>query len=390
MPISDTSIYMDYAAATPLDERVFVAMRPYFTEDFFNPSSAYAHGKAVRRHVTEARRTIAGLLGAKPNELIFTAGATESINLAIYGVCANFSDAHIVTTAIEHAAVLVAADRHDVTIVPVVADTGVITPEAVMSAVTDRTVLVSVGYANGEIGTVQPLREIAKTLQAVKTDRLRRGVKRPLYLHTDASQAAGLLDIHVNRLQVDLMTLNAGKCYGPKQMGLLYVASPISLAPLILGGGQEAGVRSGTENVPGIVGFATALALAEAGRKDENYRLSRLRDRLQSGLLKRLPDTVVSGHPQRCLPNILHCAWPGIDGERALYSLDEHGVMVATGSACAANKGTRSHVLEAIGLPPHIVDGSIRLSLGKGTTEQLIDRVTELIVKTILKERGST
>lgn len=387
MPLAD-AIYMDYAAATPLDERVFAVMQPYFSEQFFNPSSPYAEGRAVRRAVNEARASIAALLGAKPGELLFTAGATESINVALYGVCAKYEDAHAVTTAVEHAAVLSATKRHDVTIVGVAADTGLVAVSDVTDAITDQTVIVSIGYANGEIGTVQPLRAVARALQAVRNDRLKRGISRPLYFHTDASQAAGLLDLHVDRLGVDLLTLNAGKCYGPKQVGLLYHKSPLQLAPLILGGGQEAGVRSGTENVAGIIGFAKALELAEKSRKQEGLRLGRLRDKLQRELLHRLPDTVVSGHPRYRLPNVLHAAWPGLDGERLLFGLDEHGIMVSTGSACAANRGSRSHVLEAIGLTDSTADGSIRLSLGRHTSETDIARTADMIDRLAAIERS--
>lgn len=388
MRTSDKPIYLDFAAATPLDERVLAAMRPYFSDMFYNPSSSYARGREVRQALDRARSTVAGLIGAKPSEIIFTAGATESINMAIWGVCAGHHDARVVTTTIEHAAVQAAVSRHDVTAVEVQPATGLVQPESIAAAITDHTRLVSVGYANGEIGTVQPLKAIAQVIKKIRAERLARGVTTPLYLHTDASQAVGALDLHVDRLGVDLMTLNAGKCYGPKQMGVLYVKSPIVLTPLMLGGGQEAGVRSGTENVPGIIGAAEALRLAELGRSDEAARLRRLRDALQAGLCARLPETVISGHPSRRLPGILHAAWPDVDGERLLFALDERGIMVATGSACAANKGTRSHVLEAIGLEPAVADGSLRFSLGRTTDEADVQRTVEAVYEVVMQERA--
>jgi cysteine desulfurase len=254
------------------------------------------------------------------------------------------------------------------------------------SAIGDETVLVSIGYANNELGTVQHLHDIAKTLQEIRETRLKNGNFTPLYLHTDASQAAGYLDINTARLGADLVTLNAAKCYGPKQVGLLWARADIPIEPVIVGGGQERALRSGTENVAGTIGFAEALKIAEANRKADVKHVGNLRDKLQHKITNALPKTIVNGHQKRRLPGHLNIAWKGIDAERVLYALDMRGVMVATGSACAANKGTRSHVLEAIGLTPEVADGSLRITLGRLTTGEDIDYAANCIIEVVNKE----
>jgi cysteine desulfurase len=376
----DEIIYLDHAAATPLDEKVLRRMMPYLTEYFYNPSSPYKQAVEVRRAYDAAKATIAGCIGARPDELVMTAGATESINLAFASV-----GGHIITTTIEHHAVLAAARRYDHTCVPV-DDRGCVSPDAIAAAIQPDTRLVSVAIANNELGTVQPLRSIAAIVRSERERRLARGDTTPIYLHADASQGAGQLDIHISRLGVDMMTLNAGKIYGPKQVGLLWAASSVRLAPQIVGGGQERGLRSGTENVAGVIGFAHALELAEKHRKSESERLTDLRDVLQATLIAALPLAVVSGHPKRRLPSHLHIAFPDIDAERLIFALENRGVLVATGSACAANSGTRSHVLTAIGMSPRIADGSLRLTLGHSSQLQTIERVAQIIIEEVTKE----
>jgi cysteine desulfurase len=255
-------------------------------------------------------------------------------------------------------------------------------------AISDETELISVSYANNEIGTVQNIRELAEICRQIRGERAERGIKTPLLFHTDASQAAGLLDINVARLGVDLMTLNAGKCYGPKGVGLLYVRAGVELRPLILGGGQEFGLRSGTENVAGVVGFAQALELAEKKRKSEVERLQKLRDDLEKFVGHEFPEAKINGHKKHRLPNILNFSIAGLDGERALFALDQRGVSVATGSACAANKGTRSYVLKAIGLTDAEADGSLRLSLGRPTTTQEIEQLKPILTEVIRHEKS--
>jgi cysteine desulfurase len=265
--------------------------------------------------------------------------------------------------------------------------------------ITDDTRLISVGYANNELGTVQSLKEIAAICRSERQRRAERGLGVPLVLHTDASQAAGYLDVNVARLGVDLMTLNSGKCYGPKGVGLLYVRAGTEVEPLILGGGQELGLRSGTENVPGVIGFAKALEIAEKKRKSECKRLETIRDDLEKYILEHKTPLFrvgpcktsnagkVNGSRKHRLPNILNFSLAGLDGERLVYALDQRGVAVATGSACAANKGAGSHVLAAIGLSPTEAEGSLRISMGRGTTKAEIERFKTIFTEVVERER---
>lgn len=373
-------IYLDHAAATPMDRRVVEVMVPYFTELFYNPSSPYSPALAVRREYEAAKDVIARSIGAKADELVMTAGATESINLAFSAI-----GGHVVTANIEHHAVLEAAKRHDHTVVTA-DDRGMVSAQSIAAALRPDTQLVSVALANNELGTIQPLRDIAQVIRKERDERLARGDTTPLYFHSDASQGVGQLDVHVARLGVDLLTINAGKVYGPKQVGLLWTARHVRLSPQIVGGGQERGLRSGTENVAGTVGFAKALELAEAHRKYEADRLMQLRDTLQTKLVDAFPDAVVSGYQKHRLAGHLHISFPSIDAERVVFGLEARGVLVATGSACAANKGTRSHVLEAIHLPEHVADGSLRLTLGHLSNEDNINRAAEIIVDVLRTE----
>ena len=376
-------IYLDYAAATPLDERVFVAMQPYLTEKFYNPSAAYSGARDVRTALDVARQQVASTIGAKRDEIVFTAGATESINIAFRGVLS--PEDHVVIGATEHSAVRAIATEYSYT--EALSDPkGVITPEAVAAAITDTTKLVSVTAADSELGTLQSLSKIAQRIEAIRHDRRDRGVKQPLYFHSDASQAAGVIDIHVARMGVDLLTLNAAKCYGPKQVGVLWAAAHVPLRPYMRGGGQERGLRSGTENVAGAVGFAAALTRAQKHRHTETERLRKLRDRLESLLVESIPALVVNGSSKKRLPGHLHVSLEGLDAERAVFRLDSLGVYVATGAACAANKGTRSTVLTAVGMSEALADGSLRLSLGRQTTEGDIERAAVHIVTAITKE----
>lgn len=356
-------------------------MQPFFATQFFNPSSPYAPAIEVRRAYDAAKHRLAVALGAKPDDLVMTAGATESINLVFYS-----ANGHVVTSSIEHPAVLQAARLHDHTFVNPDAK-GTIAAESVAQAIRPDTALVSIQLANNELGTIQPLREIA---EVVKRERLRRadaGETQPIYLHTDASQGIGQIDSNIARLGVDAMTINAGKIYGPKQAGLLWAASAMQLTPQVVGGGQERGLRSGTENVAGVIGFATALEQAVAHRNGEAKRLRTMRDFLQKGLLDTFPDAVVSGNQKKRLPGHLHISFPNLDAERLLFMLETEGVLVATGSACAANKGTRSHVLTAIGLAPEIADGSLRLTLGHLNDDEQIARALGILKTVIMREQ---
>ena len=374
-------IYLDHAAATPCDDAVFDAMRPFFGEKFFNPSSPYFPAIQVRREYEDAKATIARTIGTKKDELVMTAGATESINLAFTAA----GNGHVVSDNIEHHAVLEAAKKHPHTLVSA-NEKGIISPESIASALTPETTLVSVALANNELGTVQPIKKIAAVINAERERRAMAHEKTPIYFHADGSQGAGLLDIHAPKLGLDMLTLNAGKVYGPKQVGLLWTKSNINLAPTIVGGGQESGLRSGTENVAGVIGFAEALSRAEKHRKSETLRLSGLRDKMQRHLAEKFTDMIVSGDVRHRLAGHLHVSFPNIDGERLVFRLESRGVMVATGSACAANKGTRSHVLTAIGLDPSVADGSLRLSLGKLSNDDNCQRAVDILIEEIEAE----
>ena len=380
MRSDQNSIYLDYAAATPLDPRVRLAMEPYWQEDFYNPSSPYMAGRMIRRDIEASRSRVAHWLGARANEIIFTAGATESINIAIHGVMQQFPHASMVTIATEHDAVLQSAARYRHAFAPV-RPSGSVDVDALEKLLADDVVLVSIAYANNELGTIQPLSRISQAVQKVRRERQSNGNTLPLYIHTDASQAAGFLDLHATRLGIDLMTLNGAKMYGPKQTGILYVRAGTLVSSPFTGGGQEGGVRSGTENVVGIVGFAAALDLAQEDRKEAHPKYQALRDELQRRIVAELPETVVNGDQKHRLPSSLHLSWPGVDGERLVMWLDEHGVMAATGSACAANKQTVSHVLVACGMDDSLMQGSLRLTVGALTTPEDVARAAECIIR---------
>jgi cysteine desulfurase len=378
--VNEEIIYLDHAAATPVDSKVLAAMQPFFSDAFYNPSAPYAPAVKVRREYEAAKQVIARAIGTKADDLVMTAGATESINLAFASV-----SGHVVTSTIEHHAVLAAANLHEATFVTP-DDKGIVSAQKIKEAITPTTQLVSIALANNELGTIQPLRDIAEVVKHERERRLANGDHTPIYLHSDASQGVGQLDVNVARLGIDLLTLNAAKVYGPKQVGLLWAAPSVVLAPTIVGGGQERGLRSGTENVAGVIGFAKAMELASAHRKFETERLQKLRDTLQRTLTEAFPEAVISGNQKHRLAGHLHISFPNLDAERVLFALEMRGVLVATGSACAANKGTRSHVLTAIGLAPEVADGSFRLTLGHLSSEENIPRATAAIIEEVTKE----
>lgn len=359
-------------------------MERFFSEDFYNPSSPYAPALAVRRDYEAAKALLAKTIGARADELVVTAGATESVNLAFGSM-----GGHIVTASIEHHAVLNAAKKYNHTIVSP-DKYGIVSAETIKRAIQPTTRLISIAAANNELGTIQPLRDIAAVIKQERERRLTAGDTTPIYLHSDASQGAGQLDLHVSRMGVDLLTLNAGKVYGPKQVAVLWAASHVRLTPQIVGGGQERGLRSGTENVAGVVGFAKAMELAEDHRKYETDRIQKLRDRLQKQLTDAFPDAIISGHPKRRLAGHLHISFPYLDAERLVFALEMRGVLVATGSACAANKGTRSHVLTAIGLEPDVADGSLRLTLGHLSNDENTQHAAQILIEEVTREKERT
>jgi cysteine desulfurase len=376
---TDHFAYFDYAAATPLDDAVLQAMRPYLSQQFYNPSATYGPAREVAAQLLQARGSVARWLGCRTSEVLFTAGGTEANNIAIHGTMAGYPDANIVVSAIEHDAVLLPACRYDCRIADVDPQ-GVIDMADLRNKVDDNTVLVSVMYANNEIGTIQPIRDIARLVAEVRDQRRKAGNSRPLYLHSDACQAANYLDIHVARLGVDMMTLNGGKIYGPKQSGVLYVKGGISLRPLTQGGGQENGLRSGTENVAACVGFATALDIAQTARHNEGRRLQLLQQYFISTLAKRLPGAVINGSLKKRLPNNIHITVPGYDNERLLIQLESKKVLAAAGSACSASNDEPSHVLRAIGLDDGQAQASLRFSMGRGTTGDEVDQAIDALV----------
>lgn len=381
----DEGIYLDYAAATPVDEQVLEAMLPYFSQDFANPSASYTPARQVHASVEDARARIAHLMGGKPANIVFTAGATEANNLALTAAAPG---AHVIASAIEHASMRSCVlARENASLVPVDAQ-GFVSPDTLKATLRPDTELVSIALANGEIGTIQPLRELAQVVGAERAHRLAAGDMRPIYLHTDASQAAALRTLNVSSLGADLVTVSAAKMYGPKQMGLLWVRSGIELRPLVCGGGQEAGLRSGTENVPGIIGFARAFELARERREDEVKRLRELRDWLQATLTAAFADAVVAGPARDAqrLDNLLHISFPGLLARRLVISLDQRGVYVGTGSACAASKMTVSPVLEAIGVSPEVAEGSVRITLGHDTTREQVERAAQIIIEVVRAE----
>ncbi len=376
--------YFDHAAATPMLPEVIAAMRPYYTDKFYNPSALYLAARAVKEDVQAARATIASAIGAKPSEIIFTAGGTEANNLAIIGVAQQFNDAHIVTSAIEHESVLQPIHLYSHSCVPV-NERGIVRLDKILDAITDNTVLVSVMLVNNEIGTIQDIKAIAKLVADIKINRQKQGNTRPLYIHTDACQAVNYLDIHVARLGVDMMTVNAGKIYGPKQSGMLYVRSGTTVLPMLHGGGQEKNLRSGTQNVANIIGFAQAIQTVRTDVAAETKRIEQLQKHIMSSLADNKSIHLNGTRIGRRLVNNIHITISGKDNERLLMELDERGVQVATGSACSASNDEPSHVLSAIGLDQTQIRSSIRITLGRYTTldhcNLLIHSLKELVAK---------
>ncbi len=368
-------IYLDYAATTPLRPEVRLAMEPYLSPDGFgNPSSLHTDGQRAKRALDAARDIVADALGCRFAEISFTSGGTESDNAALVGVLlANKSrGTHLITTAVEHEAVTETARflqtlGFQVTVLPV-DEFGTVSPQSVADALMDETVLVSVMHANNEVGTIQPLREIAEIVHA-----------RGAFLHSDAVQTFGQLPVTVDALGVDLLTVSAHKIYGPKGAGALYVRSGIAIEPLLHGGGQERERRSGTENVPAIVGFGEAVRLLLPERAAEAGRLAALRDRFWAMLSSAIPGVVLNGHPINRLPNNLNISLPGLDAETLLLSLDRAGVSASSGSACTSGSIEPSHVLSAMGLPEPRLKSALRLTLGRGTTREEVDRTVEIL-----------
>lgn len=370
-------IYLDHAAATPVNKKAVIAMEPYLTEYFFNPSAAYLPAKKVANDYEKAKAAIAHAVGAKSSDLIITAGATEANNLAFTAA----KDGKVLYLATEHDSVRKVAEKYNGEEIKV-NQYGVILMDDLKSKLTDDVVLVSTSLANNELGTIQPLAEIAAFLRNIKLDRLSRGIKKPLYLHSDASQAMNLLDINVARLGVDLLTLNSAKVYGPKGVGALYVSHEVKLMPVVVGGGQENGLRSGTENVAGVIGFAAAMEHAKEhiGNNRKKYNT------WKKIFLSKLEDYELV-NKKHSLDNFIVLCYNGIDAERLIFLLEDEGVYVSTGAACAASKGEKSHVLSAIGLTDSEIAGSLRITMGETNDEDQIREAAKIINEVVKKEK---
>ncbi len=381
-------IYLDHAATTYVDPKVLEAMLPYFTEHFGNPNSIYTSGLTSRKAIEDARTTISEILNCEYDEVIFTGSGTESDNLAIFGTVQALTkksqkkpeDIHLITSAIEHNAVQapfkkLEKEGYSVTYIKPQRN-GIIDPKDFEAAITDKTAFASIIYANNEIGTIQPIPELTKIAHAHN-----------IIFHTDACQAAGALTMDTKELNVDLLTLNASKIYGPKGIGVLFKASSVKLEPQIIGGGQESNLRSGTENVPAILGLAKALELSQETYKEESQRLTDLRNQLIEGIKTSIPRTYLNGDQDKRLPNNANILILDIEGEALLLHLDEAGIEVSTGSACDSKSLEPSHVLTAIGLPKDAVHGSIRFTLGKKTSKEDIDYVLKTLPPIVEKLR---
>ena len=367
-------IYMDYNATTPVDPGVSEAMLPYLREKFHNPSSIYSGAKEVKKAIEEAREKVARLIGTKPKEVIFTGGGSEADNHAIKGVAFALRGKgnHIITSAIEHHAVLHTCQflekmGFEVTYLPV-NRYGIVEPEVLKEAIREETILVSIMMANNEIGTMEPIKELAEVAH-----------ERGVLFHTDAVQAVGKIPVNVKELGVDMLSLSAHKFYGPKGVGGLYVRWGVKIPSLIHGGGQERGRRAGTENVAGIVGAGRAAEIAMEEMDEEERKIRPLRDKLEKELVGRIPQVIVNGHPEKRLYNTLNICVKGIEGEGMLALLDMNGISASSGSACTSGSLEPSHVLLAIGLPHEIAHGSLRFSLGKYNTEEDVDKVIEVL-----------
>jgi cysteine desulfurase len=376
-------IYLDYAATTPTHPDVVKAMLPYFSDSFGNPSSIYACGQEAKEAIEEARASVAALIGAHEDEIAFTSGGTEADNAALKGVAYANSDKgnHIITSAIEHHAILetghyLETQGFQVTILPVDKD-GMVDPDDVRRAITNKTIIVSIMHANNEIGTIQPIAEIAKVTKNA-------GV----YLHTDAVQTVGHIPLDVDELGVDLLSISAHKLYGPKGVGVLYTRKGTKLVSFMHGGEQEFGRRASTHNVPGIVGLGKAAQIAQQEMDEEAERVTRLRDKLINGVLENIDHTRLNGHPQTRLPNNVNVSISYAEGEAMCLNLDREGICCSTGSACSSAATEPSHVLQALGLDPLQAHSSLRFSLGKWTTEEEIDRVLDVLPRIVSKLRA--
>jgi cysteine desulfurase len=375
-------IYFDNNATTAVDPQVFEAMKPFFLEDFGNASSIHAFGQKARAVLEQARRQVADLVGAQPQEIVFTSGGTESDNTALRGVASYLRARgnHIITSAIEHPAILRTCEQlekegFEVTYVPAGKD-GVVKLDVLETAIKDHTILISVMYVNNETGTIQPLARIAELAR-----------NRKIVFHTDGVQAVGKIPVDVKQLGIDLLSLSSHKLHGPKGIGALYVRRGVRFNPLLLGGPHERSRRAGTENVPGVIGLGKACELAGQNLTDFDTRVRGLRDRLENTVLEKIPDSSVNGSRTQRAPHVTNLSFRGTEGEALLISLDFQGIAVSTGSACSSGSLEPSHVLRALGIPSDLIHGSIRFSLSRMNTDEDVDHLLDVLPKTIARIR---
>ena len=388
MGTSRDIIYMDHAGTTPVDPRVLDAMMVWFSSQFGNPSSVHTIGQEAKRALDESREKVAGILGCRMSEVVFTSGGTESDNAAIKGAVAALQQMgdHIITSSIEHHAVLHTCQYlenmgFDVTYLPV-DRFGLVDPDDVMRAITDRTILVSIMYASNEIGTIEPIQEIARSVK----DRAR-AMERTIVVHTDAVQAAGFLPLNLRELGVDMLSLSAHKFHGPKGTGILCIKRGTPFLPQQLGGGQERERRSGTENIPGIVGTAVALEIATGERERVGVHCTSLRDRLIDEIRDRIPGAQLNGHPTLRLPNNVNFSFEHVEGEPVLLGLDMAGIAASSGSACSSGSLEPSHVLLALGQSADLARGSLRLTLGRDNTDEDVDYLLSVLEDLVARLR---
>lgn len=382
------TIYLDYAATTPVDSQAIKAMLPYFNEKFGNTMSLHYLGQEVKEILEESREVVANFIKAKRNEIIFTSSATESNNLVLKGIAfANKNRGnHIIISSIEHPCIMESAnwlETQGFEITRLKVDKyGLVDLNEIKRTIKKETILVSIMHANNEIGTIQPIKEIGKIIKSKI-----KGQNSKVYFHTDAAQTLGKIPINVNEFGLDLLTGSSHKIYGPKGAGFLFVREGTKITPLLHGGGHEMGLRSSTINIPAIVGFAKALEIAKKEMKKNTQRMKKLRKKLEKGILNKIKGSHLLGHYQKKLPNILNFWFEGIEGESIVIELDLLGICASTGSACSSEKLEPSHVLLAIGLKPHQAHGSLRLSLGRWTKEKDIDYFLKVLPEIIKKLR---
>lgn len=375
-------VYMDHSATTPIDPLVVEAMLPFFTSKYGNSSSLHSFGQEAAEALYSAREQVAASIGARPNEIIFTSGGTESDNLAIRGILSDDKDRtqHIITSVIEHPAVLntcnyLERQGHDVTYLPVDSD-GIVDVDLMESSIRSNTAIISIMHANNEIGTIQPMEEIASIAK-----------DNDIYLHTDAVQSMGKIPVDVDELGVDMLSLSSHKIHGPKGVGALYVREGTSLNPISYGGGHEHGLRPGTENISGIVGFAKAATLAVERLATDSKHMCMLRDSIITKVFNSIEDVRLNGHATTRLPNNVNLSFKYAEGESMLLMLDMAGIAVSTGSACSSRSLRASHVLSSIGLEPEYIHGSVRISLGRDNTTKEVEYLVEVLDDTLAKLR---